>query len=92
MDLAANFQSLAGLVVLTLLAAAMAPRRQNGLRRQQGRTALAGIGLQLVIASLILKLPASQDVFLWLNGAVIALQDATTAGTSFVFGYLGGGP
>jgi len=31
-------------------------------------------------------------VFLWLNRAVNALEGATQAGTSFVFGYLGGGP
>ncbi|MEI3478806.1 MAG: hypothetical protein V8Q84_06475 [Bilophila sp.] len=31
-------------------------------------------------------------VFLWLNKVTEALSDATLAGCSFLFGYLGGGP
>ena len=41
---------------------------------------------------MLLKIAAIQSLFLYLNGLVLALQDATRAGTSFVFGYLGGGP
>jgi CNT family concentrative nucleoside transporter len=91
LDILPNLQSLLGLVVLSIVAAAMAPRRQAAQFRQQFRTAAVGLALQLAIAAAILKLPSSQLVFLWLNGAVVALQEATTAGTSFVFGYLGGG-
>jgi concentrative nucleoside transporter, CNT family len=43
------------------------------------------------MALLLLKLPGTQLVFLWLNKLVQALEEATTAGTEFVFGYLGGG-
>ncbi len=49
-----------------------------------------GLTMQFIFALLLLKLPISQEVFILLNKAVFALQEATTAGTSLVFGYLGG--
>jgi len=92
MDFMPNAQSLLGLIAMSVAAAAMAPQRHHGQRRQQCRTALVGLAIQIALAALILKLPGSRHVFLWLNDAVVAVQGATTAGTSFVFGYLGGGP
>jgi CNT family concentrative nucleoside transporter len=56
------------------------------------RTILAGLTLQIAIAVLMLKAPLFREIFLGLNSVVITFQDATQAGTSFVFGYLGGGP
>ena len=50
-----------------------------------------GIVIQVVIALILLKLPPVQAVFVWINQAVSALVAATKAGTSVVFGYLGGG-
>jgi CNT family concentrative nucleoside transporter len=38
-----------------------------------------------------LRFPPARAAFLVLNRAVEALQNATEAGTGFVFGYLGGG-
>lgn len=46
---------------------------------------------QFVIALILLRVPGLREGFVALNGAVLALSDATRAGTSFVFGYLGGG-
>ena len=43
-------------------------------------------------AVLLLKVPQIKLAFALVNRAVDAISDATTAGTSFVFGYLGGGP
>jgi CNT family concentrative nucleoside transporter len=54
------------------------------------RVPLIGLVLQFLIALLMLKLPQSQLLFAALNDGVLALQAATEAGTSFVFGYLGG--
>lgn len=54
------------------------------------RIVLAGLGIQLGLALLLLKLPPAKGLFLALNKLVLALQEATRAGTSFVFGYLGG--
>lgn len=92
MPFADNLQSLLGLFVLTGFAAALAPRVGDRLRSGQLKTAAAGLLVQLVIALIILKLPLARHFFLGLNEIVAAIQTATDAGTSFVFGYLGGGP
>lgn len=52
---------------------------------------LAGLALQILLAIILLKLPFFKDIFLSLNNVVASLNEATIAGTSFVFGYLGGG-
>ncbi|MGH8658321.1 MAG: Na+ dependent nucleoside transporter N-terminal domain-containing protein, partial [Gammaproteobacteria bacterium] len=54
--------------------------------------ALAAGAIQLGIALVFLKFPPLRQVFSVLNQSVLALQGATEAGTSFVFGYLGGAP
>ena len=48
--------------------------------------------MQFGLALLLLKLPRSQIVFVWIGNGVSALVRATEAGTSFVFGFIGGGP
>ena len=55
------------------------------------RTVIAGVSLQIALALLLLKLPPSRTLFQWLSDGVSVLQEATQAGTSLVFGYLGGG-
>ncbi|GAB4252958.1 MULTISPECIES: NupC/NupG family nucleoside CNT transporter [Deferrisoma] len=82
-----RLHSLAGLLALCLLAWAFGENR----RAVRWRTVAAGLALQLAIALVLLKLPPAKGVFLGLNRALEALQEATRAGTSFVFGYLGGG-
>lgn len=59
--------------------------------RQQTKLIVVGLLLQFIAAIVLLKFIFFKEVFLVLNGAVWALQDATTAGTTFVFGFLGGG-
>lgn len=54
------------------------------------RTLIAGLSAQIVIALILLKLPFFKDLFLSLNNAVLSLEESAKAGTSFVFGYLGG--
>jgi CNT family concentrative nucleoside transporter len=61
-------------------------------RRVSLRLVAAGILIQFAVAVVLVKIPVSREVFVLLNRMVIALQEATAAGTSFVFGYLGGGP
>ncbi len=56
------------------------------------RVVAAGLGLQAALALLLLKVPALTAVMAWLALGVAALDRATEAGTSFVFGYLGGAP
>lgn len=81
-------QSAFGLVLLTGLAWALSENR----RAFSWRAVLVGLALQIGLALLLLKLPASQAALIALNGAVEALTEATRAGTGFVFGYIGGGP
>jgi CNT family concentrative nucleoside transporter len=50
-----------------------------------------GIALELALALLCLKLPLVKSAFMALNDALLVLERATEAGTSLVFGYLGGG-
>jgi len=55
------------------------------------RTVSVAMLLALFLAATLLKLPPLAAALRSLNGAVDALNSATLAGTSFVFGYLGGG-
>jgi concentrative nucleoside transporter, CNT family len=81
-------QGAAGIVVFGLLALALSEnRRCIGIK-----TVLIGIGLQFALGFLLLKLPLFRAFFLLLNRLVLSIEESTTAGTAFVFGYLGGGP
>ena len=55
------------------------------------RAVALGIGLQFVLAVLLLKIPLVSQLLFGLNQFVVAIEAATTAGTVFLFGYLGGG-
>jgi CNT family concentrative nucleoside transporter len=81
-------QSILG-VALLLGAAWMVSENRRAVN---SRLVGAGIALQVAMALLILKIPLFADLFLLLNRAVLAVDRATAAGTSFVFGYLGGAP
>jgi CNT family concentrative nucleoside transporter len=81
-------QSIAGLVVFAAFAWLISENR----KRINVKIVLIGIGLQLVVGFVLLKLPMFREFFLYLNRLVLSLEESTTAGTSFVFGYLGGGP
>src|SRR5688572_1532822 len=56
------------------------------------RVVAAGIALQVLLAALLLLVPFVRDAVFSLNQALAVLERATQAGTSFVFGYLAGGP
>lgn len=82
------WQSLLGLIVLTALAWALSENRRN----VAWRPVLIGIALQVALAALFLHVPVLREGLSALTGAVDALAAATRAGTSLVFGYLGGAP
>ena len=81
-------RGLFGIAVILLLAWGLSEDRG----RVSWRIVAAGVLLQFGLALLFLKLPPARAAFLLLNRAVEGLQNATEAGTGFVFGYLGGGP
>ena len=56
------------------------------------RRVVAGLAVTLALAALMLKVPQVKGAFSAVNDAVDAIAAATRAGTSFVFGYVGGGP
>jgi CNT family concentrative nucleoside transporter len=82
----ATLQGLTGLLVFPLLAWLISEKR----RAFDWRLPVAGLALQLSLALLLLKLPLFQELFIHLNQLLLSLQEATEAGTRFVFGYLGG--
>jgi len=83
----ARLQSALGLAAFAALAWALSENRDKASLR----VALVGMGLQLVLAAVLLYLPGSRTLFAAVNDGVLAISEATEAGTSFVFGYLGGG-
>jgi CNT family concentrative nucleoside transporter len=83
-----HLQSALGIIVIIALAWVLSENR----RAVSLRMILAGIALQAGIAVLLLKVPLAREALFGLNGVVTALTDATRAGTSFVFGFPGGGP
>jgi CNT family concentrative nucleoside transporter len=83
-----HFQGILGLIVLLAVAFAASENR----RRVNFKGTVAGVLLQVLIAAVLLNLPLFKQIFLYMNSVVLALNEASKAGTSFVFGYLGGGP
>ncbi len=81
-----HFQSLAG--VLAILAAAWLCSENR--RAFPLRLVASGLAVQVALAWALLKVPAARRVLFSLTGLVNAVTDATRAGTSFVFGYVGG--
>jgi len=80
-------QSLLGIFVLIALAWAVSENRRAVAWKQ----AAIALSLTFIAALIMLKMPGTTAVFTALNDAVDAIAAATRAGTSFVFGYLGGG-
>ena len=83
----AILQAVAGYAVFVLIAWAWSEKR----RAVPWRTVAGGILLQIILAVAILLLPGVRAVFAGLNDGLLALQEATRAGTAVVFGFLGGG-
>ena len=81
-----RLQSCFGLLALCVIAWLFSENK----RRVNFRIVLSGLALQLILALVLIKLPGTQYIFLWLQKGVAALEESTKAGTSFVFGYLGG--
>lgn len=77
-----------GIASLLLLAWMLSENR----RAIAWRTVAVGIALQVVLALVLIGIPAANKVLFLLNAAAEAMHDATTVGTAFVFGYLAGPP
>jgi concentrative nucleoside transporter, CNT family len=82
-----NLQSLLGIFALLGLAWLISENRAAVAWRQ----AAIGLVATFVTALVLLKLPGAARAFAAINDAVDAIAAASRAGTSFVFGYIGGG-
>src|SRR5882762_7651574 len=80
--------ALAGMVGIIALAWLMSENRGA----VPWRAIAAGLGLQVLLGVVFLRFSPVKTVFLKINDALLLLERATQAGTSLVFGYLGGGP
>ncbi len=82
-----NLQALLGIAFFTALALPFS----SNWRRISARVVIVAVLLQFVICAVLLRVPPVSHALGYLNRSVAALSEATMAGTSFVFGYLGGG-
>jgi len=80
-------QSVAGLLVFSGIAWLISENRT----KVNVKRAIAGIVIQLTVGIILLKSPVFRSFFISLNRLVLSLEESTKAGTSMVFGYLGGG-
>ncbi len=82
------FQGLLGLCAFIALAWLLSEDR----RAISWRIVLVGLATQFVFAALVTNLQIVRDGLSVLSNGVAAVSAATTEGSMFVFGYLGGGP
>ena len=82
-----QLQSLFGVFALLAIAWILGENRRAVSLRQ----AAIGLVVTFVTAVILIKLPIVANAFGAINDAVGAIAAATRAGTSFVFGYVGGG-
>jgi CNT family concentrative nucleoside transporter len=82
-----QLQSAFGALALVAIAFALGENR----RKVRWRSVVIALALTVALAILFLRVPILQNAFSAANDAVNVLARATRAGSSFVFGYIGGG-
>ncbi len=82
-----QLQSAFGVFALLAIASAISEHRRAVSLKQ----AASGLAVTLLTALALIKLPIVAHAFSAINDAVGAISAASRAGTTFVFGYLGGG-
>src|ERR1700704_415766 len=83
-----ELQSAFGMVALLAIAWGISENR----RAVSWRQAAVGVSVTFATAGLFLQVPEGTAGIPAINNAIDAIADATKAGPSFVFGYVGGGP
>src|SRR6266404_5438520 len=81
-----NLQSALGVVAMLGIAFAISENHRAVAWKKAG----IGLAATIVTAVILLKVPQVATAFAVINDGVGAIAAATRAGTSFVFGYLGG--
>ena len=83
-----TIQPILGLIVLIGMAWLLSENR----RGWSWRLVIAGVAVQLALAAIALSVPVVREAIGAVNGLVLALDTASKAVMSLVFGFLGGGP
>ena len=81
-------QSVTGLFFFILAAWCLSENRRDF----PVKIVITGMILQLIVGAIMLKSPMFRNIFISLNHVFLFLEKSTMAGTSLVFGYLGGAP
>ncbi|MBS0419569.1 MAG: nucleoside:proton symporter [Proteobacteria bacterium] len=81
-------QGILGVLVMLCVAWLCSEKR----RLVSWRFVALGMFVQVVLATLLLKLPPAVALFQYINRGVAVMEKATQAGTAFVFGFVGGAP
>ncbi len=89
MDLFDQFRGLVGIALLVLFAWVLS---ENRAERPSWRWIVGALALQAGLAVLIVRVPFVWNAMTLANEAVAAIERATLDGSSYMFGYLGGGP
>ena len=79
-------QSMLGLAAFLFFAWLLSENRS----RIPIKIVFTGLILQLALGAVLLKFPFSKEVFVLLSRLATSIEESTIAGTSLVFGYLGG--
>ena len=87
MNLPLTFQIVIGFIGLILLAIPLSNKRSA----INYKSILLAIGFQILLAFALIKVPIIIGIFSYLSDGVIALQESTNEGATFVFGYLASG-
>ena len=87
MELFDQFRGIIGIAVLVALAWAISENRSE---RPSWKWLAGALALQAALALLIVRVPFVWDVVTLANEGVSAIERATLAGSSYMFGYLGG--
>ncbi len=88
LEVLTRIQGLTGLIFVLLIAWGLSEGRSA---RPSLRWIGGAVALQIVIAIAIVRVPIIWDMIGMANGAVQAVEKATLVGSSYMFGYIGGG-
>jgi len=86
-----NYQGLFGIILIPAIAWALSEDKGLIDFNSAFRLLAVGLGLQLVLAIIFLRVPGATALFEIFSDLINALQKATETGMQMVFGYLAGG-
>ena len=86
-DILSQFQGFIGIAFILVIAWMLS---ENRTARPSWRWIAGAVALQFILALVIVRVPFVWDFIALANNAVQAIERATLAGSSYMFGYIGG--